>query len=1338
MTTKTDELRIRFTVDGDGKVKASLASTEAGLRGVDVQASKTAAGVQAMGRALALLPITALTTFAVRSIVDLQKLDAQLVTITQSQSAANRATELIQRVARETGGSIKELGAAWVTLREQGINPTAATLKGIANIAAATGRDLGEVARATAAVGRENYRALQQLGVQVREEGDKLVVQYQGVQSEIANSTTAIIGYIEDIGNVRYADGAARQSATLAGSWSDLTDAATELSDAIGDSGLSGTLAGFIDLLGGSISGVARLIREVQQLKDTAGQGGGAGLGANLRSIGALAGLGTGLVGQTLAGRALAGGGEADEASTLDRLRTAYDNITATAATMTREVVRGAAERQQALDKEIKALDEEIATYGRSQSAVLEYEKAKRLASAGTDAERQTLTRKYDALIALARAEEEATAGAKAAAAAAREQAERLRENERATREAEAAKRDAAQAEAQFKDEVRGLRDALDPAAAALRAFVEEAELLKAALDADEIGVQEYTSGMLKLRAALDDAMLGPRPEDFKAAAAAQVDAYLDTWLRGADTLADGLVEAFRRGFDDIGGMAQEIFAALGEDAVRANVEGNISLPLQQLMQRMQQGGGWNGNNWGTVPSVGGGPPESSAGANNGNLQEVGAGVLQYAATALGTTVGGGGSGAAAGAAIGGALGSYFGPVGGAIGAVLGGVVGGMFDDDPSITARSSNFGNSEGSARSRLGSVFIRTESMTDPSSRELAATIARVDNTIAAMLEGAEIGQARAALSNFSFTGTGSDPGAVIEARVRRVIAAVEPATAAFLNQIADIEERLRAFQAIRALRDQLVELDQVMGTFTSDPLADLRFQLTNLDEAVTETAQALADAIALQDPERVNAAAEAATQAILRRYQAEIRMVEDLEAKIIDIDQRIRDFGVSMAQRIAGVSGNNGAEVITALRGNLATTRGLVGTGRNADQNLRYLDEFIGTVDQWLSASQARISNILSQALAALDREQSGIMAAAQERQSAAQQAAQQAAQAASEAAAIRDQAMRDALQEQIDLAQQWVGVLEGAEALLDELKFSAANPLGARVRYNLLQTESDALFGRLGSAGAGEQPEIATRLLEVLNQQLQLGQQTFQRPGGDWLAEYNRLVRQTAQVRDLAQPQADRAETLQEEANSLQAGTTAAVQAVGDVITFLSAEERARLDAIEVERQAAIAQAEADLAALNAEALGYYQWAQAEGNALQLEQRDLLQAQLDVLTGGLTVDEFIATTQAEARDLLRDIRDDVRGFLLAIGGASGAAIGGTGGSGHGAMPGAPEGPPSIPPGTTLLGVTAVGGKPIVVNFSPVINGTNLDGAQLVDALQKVAPQLATIVQRAAKYA
>jgi tape measure domain-containing protein len=117
-----------------------------------------------------------------------------------------------------------------------------------------------------------------------------------------------------------------------------------------------------------------------------------------------------------------------------------------------------------------------------------------------------------------------------------------------------------------------------------------------------------------------------------------------------------------------------------------------------------------------------------------------------------GTIAGGGGSGAQIGSLLGSAIGGYFfGYIGAAIGGLIGGLAGGTFDDNPEIRV-GPTVRNPEQWRNSRLQNFQVRTESMTDPTSRKVADTIVEFDNLIWDMLDAPQRAAARAALSGFS----------------------------------------------------------------------------------------------------------------------------------------------------------------------------------------------------------------------------------------------------------------------------------------------------------------------------------------------------------------------------------------------------------------------------------------------------------------------------------------------------------------------------------------------------------------------------------------------------------
>jgi hypothetical protein len=1308
------EVAVKFTSDGAGRVVADLtsvgqASAQAGGQLDKVGDSATRAGgsfEQLAGLAKnALLGggLTAIATFATRSVVEFQKIEAQIVTLTGSYDAARTVIGKLREDSDRTNLNINESTQAYVRLRTQGIDPTIERLSAIGNISAQTGRSVEEVANAFGQAARGQFRQLASLGVTFREENDELVARFIDGTEQIITSSDQAVAALERVGNVDFAGAKAREAQTLAGSFDDLTQAASELAVTFGEK------SGLVDNVTKSLQAITTFVGRVNDTERAL---------RALREEASGFATAAGIIADVLGGNP---GGAIEGAQRLFR----GPQLTASAGGSVAPGVRIGAQGQQTAETErlSKATEELVAKLlelteveGKSRVETLELAKAKALAKAATDADRAAVTKAFDAYIAAAKASEARDKASRSATAASRDQAKADAEGARAAAEH-------ARAVAQQQAALQRLLDELydiEPATAAYREQVAE---LVALYQSGAIGADEFQDLLARAQDQLSDAAVNATgdPDAYRDVARDQVDAYADEWEQGlgelGNLLTDLLGDIFGRGGAEAANLLNQ---ALGQVFQRANFRrtGDVRFDSAQL-----------GRGFETDPNFSGPPTAlandpSTAGASN---QNIGSTIVQVGAALapeLGTLLGGGGRNAQLGAQIGATLGSIAGPVGQIVGSILGGLLGGAFDDTPRITV-SGNTRGQERTGRSAFGTFGASTRD-TDLPVAQLIEAVTRTDNLLASFLTGAERQAATGALRSFTQSSSGDDLSVeeVLRARVAVVIRTVEPAFAPFLNAIDDIEERIRQFEGLRVIKEQIDDIDRIVVESFGTPVEQQTARLARLEEAVTKAGDALASAIDAQDLAAAAQASQDFQRAIIELAAAQIDAAVQLEQALIDLDRSARAFDLNLLQRLANLPGGDAGAVVGRLRGNIDVTRAGVLNSRTPEQSLAYLNEFIGTVDAWLERATAQVRANLQVQLQALDTERDGILGAAQARADAANAAAQQQAQFEAD----RNRAAIEALEEQIRLAQQWVSVLDRADGLIDAFRFGNANPIGLQSQFSNLSGEADALFAQF-SAGGGNRTEIANRLLEILTQQQQVGASLFDRPSDESVALYNQILSRINAVRDVAQPEAERARQLQEQIAALQGQTVNAVNSLTDATYFLTQEERERLDEIEEERRTAEEEAQAALEEINDEAREYYEWARTTGQDLQRQQRDLVQAQLDALTGGLSVQDFIALKQSEARDALYQIRDDLRAFLDSIrvvsvvvgpGGPGGPGRGGGGGGGGDVGEGA-SAPSSVVVNTGDIVVTVGSGDPVEV------------GAAVRAVLRDELPVLATALRR-----
>jgi hypothetical protein len=398
----------------------------------------------------------------------------------------------------------------------------------------------------------------------------------------------------------------------------------------------------------------------------------------------------------------------------------------------------------------------------------------------------------------------------------------------------------------------------------------------------------------------------------------------------------------------------------------------------------------------------------------------------------------------------------------------------------------------------------------------------------------------------------------------------------------------------QKVVALAQSFEQLSDTIAALEGGPVVALQQQLKALDGNVAAAKSAFTDALGGKDQGAILTAEQQLEQAVMSRYQSEINMVRQLQDMIRQTEEAAYQFSINIAGRINSVGGSRDVAGLALNRAGVLQGRIGAAQGNPADLQLEDLQGYVGAIDTWY---QSRSEQIQRDAQA---------------------QSAQQ--QAIAQAGAAAAQARIDSLQTELQLAQQFQGLVDRTTQMLTDLKLSTANPASAEDRLALAQQDVTALKAAYQAANGDSRVDAANKLLDALDREKQLGMEAYQRPSDQWAAVYEQITQDITQVQQDAKPMADRALELQQQ--------------------ILDAQREAA--GYQAAAAAAVAQTSSAMAALNAEALPYYEWAESEGERLYALQQQQHQEQLDAITGGMEVNLFIASKQAEAVDELKEIR------------------------------------------------------------------------------------------------
>ena len=168
-----------------------------------------------------------------------QSLQASLITFTGSAEAAAKQFEVLQKFAATTPFALEEVVGGFNKLIARGINPSIASLTAFGNIASGTGKSLDQFIEAVADASVGEFERLKEFGIKAKSEGDKVSLTFGGVTKTIGKNSQEMLGYLEQLGQTKFAGSIERQANTIGGAFSNFGDAISTLSVAIGEAGLN-------------------------------------------------------------------------------------------------------------------------------------------------------------------------------------------------------------------------------------------------------------------------------------------------------------------------------------------------------------------------------------------------------------------------------------------------------------------------------------------------------------------------------------------------------------------------------------------------------------------------------------------------------------------------------------------------------------------------------------------------------------------------------------------------------------------------------------------------------------------------------------------------------------------------------------------------------------------------------------------------------------------------------------------------------------------------------------------------------------------------------------------
>lgn len=177
----------------------------------------------------------------------MQGMEAQLKTITGDWESANVELERLIGFAKQTPYDLNQSVEAFAKLTHLGLNPSERAMMSYGNTASAMGKDLMQMIEAVADASVGEFERLKEFGIKASQQGDKVRLTFQGNTTEIGKDAASIQEYLLAIGENQFAGAMEDQMTRLGAKYSNFKMEVLQLTDALGDAGLTAIMGGIVD-----------------------------------------------------------------------------------------------------------------------------------------------------------------------------------------------------------------------------------------------------------------------------------------------------------------------------------------------------------------------------------------------------------------------------------------------------------------------------------------------------------------------------------------------------------------------------------------------------------------------------------------------------------------------------------------------------------------------------------------------------------------------------------------------------------------------------------------------------------------------------------------------------------------------------------------------------------------------------------------------------------------------------------------------------------------------------------------------------------------------------------
>ena len=242
--------KLGYKVDSNGLLVADRR-----LKKTMDSSKKTESGIKELDRSFIGLSgaigiaATALASFGVGSklLNEARNFDvfmAQLKTATGGIENARAEFERLANFAATTPFNLGQSIDGFVKLKNLGLDPSIESMTSFGNTASAMGKSLSQMIEAVADASTNEFERLKEFGIKAKQETDRVIFTFQGVETAVAKNSEAIQKYLRDIGDVNFSGAMEDRANSLDGALSNLADTWDALFRAISNQGVGQAVEG--------------------------------------------------------------------------------------------------------------------------------------------------------------------------------------------------------------------------------------------------------------------------------------------------------------------------------------------------------------------------------------------------------------------------------------------------------------------------------------------------------------------------------------------------------------------------------------------------------------------------------------------------------------------------------------------------------------------------------------------------------------------------------------------------------------------------------------------------------------------------------------------------------------------------------------------------------------------------------------------------------------------------------------------------------------------------------------------------------------------------------------